>query len=216
MKIGILGTGEVGQALGRGFAALRHEVKMGSRSATNAKALAWAKRTGPPASVGTFAAAAAFGEIVVLATLGVANESVLQAAGPEKLRGKIVIDATNPLDFSRGVPPTLAIAGHDSGGEQVQRLLPGAQVVKAFNTVGHAHMFRPDFPDGPPDMFLCGDDATAKEKVGELLQNFGWGVVDIGGIDGSRYLEAMCLVWVRYAFSTPAPTWNHAFRLLKK
>ena len=96
-------------------------------------------------------------------------------AGPEKLRGKIVIDTTNPLDVSGGVPPRLAVAGHDSAGEQVQRLLPDAQVVKAFNTVGHPHMFRPDFPDGPPDMLICGNSDDAKKRVTAILEEFGWG-----------------------------------------
>lgn len=216
MNIGILGTGDVGKALGTAFATLGHDVKMGSRSATNEKALAWAADTGANASAGTFADAAAHGDIVVLATLGVANESVLNMAGPDTFAGKVVIDATNPLDFSNGVPPTLAVSGNDSGGEQVQRQLPKARVVKAFNIVGNAHMFRPDFPGGPPDMFICGDDADAKAQVGDILQDFGWQVVDIGGIDGSRYLEAMCIVWVRYALSTDPPTWDHAFKMLRK
>lgn len=214
MNIGILGTGDVGQALGNALIALGHHVKLGSRTATNEKALAWAKAAGPKASAGTFADAGAFGEIVVLATLGTANESALRAAGPDKLRGKVVIDTTNPLDASGGMMALKpAITGEDSGGERVQRLLPGAHVVKAFNTVGHAHMFRPSFAGGPPDMFICGNSDDAKKRVGELLREFGWGVVDIGGIDGSRYLEAMCIVWVRYAGLTN--TWNHAFKLLR-
>jgi len=216
MKIGILGTGDVGRALGEAFLTLDHEVKMGSRDAGNEKAVAWAKEMGPGASTGTFADAASFGELIVLATLGVANEAALRMAGPEKLRGKIVIDTTNPLDFSKGVPPTLAVSGNDSAGERVQRLLPDAHVVKAFNTVGNAHMFRPEFPGGPPDMFICGNDAEAKEKVADILEDFGWGVVDVGGIESSRYLEAMCLVWVIFAFSTTPPTWNHAFKMLRK
>ena len=216
MKIGIMGTGDVGKALGKGFLALGHEVKMGSRDAKNEKALAWAKESGPNASVGTFADAAEFGEIVVLATLGVANESALKSAGPEKLRGKLVMDATNPLDFSGGVPPKLAISGNDSAGERVQKLLPDAHVVKVFNTVGSPHFYRPGFPGGPPDMFICGKDGDAKRKVGGILKDFGWGVVDVGGIESSRYLEAMCLVWVITAFSTTPPTWNHAFKMLRR
>ncbi len=216
MKIGILGTGDVGRALGKAFLELGHEVKMGSRSAASEKALAWVREGGPRAATGSFAEAADFGEIVVLATLGVANEAVLRAAGPDKLRGKIVIDATNPLDFSGGAPPKLAVAGHDSAGERAQKLLPNAHVVKAFNTVGHAHMFRPSFPGGPPDMFICGNSAEAKRKVAGVLSGFGWGVVDVGGIESSRYLEAMCLVWVLHAFSTSPPTWDHAFKLLRK
>ena len=213
MKIGILGTGDVGKALGRGFVTLGHEVMMGSREAANEKALAWAREMGPQASTGTFAEAAELGEVVVLATLGAANESALRSAGPERLRGKVVIDATNPLDFSGGRPKLAALAD-GSGGEQVQRLLPDAHVVKAFNTVGNAHMFRPDFPGGPPDMFICGNDADAKKKVTEILSDFGWGTVDVGGIEGSHYLEAMCLVWVDYGIRTN--TWNHAFKLLRK
>ena len=214
MRVGILGTGDVGKALAKGFVTLGHDVKMGSRDAKNEKALAWASELGAKASVGTFADAAAFGDIVVLATLGVANESALKLAGPEKLRGKVVIDTTNPLDFSAGMPPKLAVSGNDSGGERVQRLLPDAHVVKAFNTVGNAFMFRPSFPGGPPDMFFCGNNDDAKKKVAAILKDFGWGVVDVGGIESSRYLEAMCMVWVLSAIYTN--NWNQAFKLLKK
>lgn len=214
MKVGVLGTGDVGKALGKGFITLGHEVKMGSRSASNEKALTWAREMGRKASAGTFADAASFGEIVVLATLGVASEEALRKAGPEKLRGKVVIDATNPLDFSGGMPPRLAVTGNDSGGERVQRLLRDVHVVKAFNTVGNPFMFRPDFPGGPPDMFICGDDEEAKKKVAAILKDFGWGVVDVGGIESSRYLEAMCMVWVLSALRTN--NWNQAFKLLRK
>ncbi|HEU4520762.1 MAG TPA: NADPH-dependent F420 reductase [Thermoanaerobaculia bacterium] len=214
MKIGVLGTGDVGRALGKAFVALGHEVKMGSRSASNEKALAWAKEMGPKASAGTFADAAAFGDVIVLATLGIANESVLKSAGPERLRGKLVIDTTNPLDFSGGMPPKLAVSGNDSGGEQVQRLLAGARVVKAFNTVGSPFMFRPDFPGGPPDMFIAGDDESAKKEVAKILADFGWGVIDTGGIESSRYLEAMCIVWVVSALKTN--NWNQAFKMLRR
>lgn len=214
MKVGVLGTGDVGKAIGNGFIQLGHEVKMGARSAPSEKALAWVKGAGPKASAGTFADAASFGEVIVLATLGTANESALKAAGVDALRGKIVIDTTNPLDFSGGMPPKLAVTGHDSAGERVQRLLPGSHVVKAFNTVGNPHMFKPSFPGGPPDMFYCGNDDAAKKKVAEILKDFGWAVADIGGIEGSRYLEAMCMTWVLYGVRNQS--WNHAFKLLKK
>jgi predicted dinucleotide-binding enzyme len=214
MKVAVLGTGDVGKALGKGFLALGHEVKMGARTATEPKALDWAKEMGPKASAGTFADAAEFGEVVVLATLGVANESVLSSAGPERFRGKLVLDATNPLDFSGGMPPKLAFSGNDSGGERVQKQLPGAHVVKAFNTVGNAFMFKPDFPGGPPDMFIAGDDEDAKKKATAILKDFGWGVVDTGGIESSRYLEGMCMVWVLSAIRTG--TWTQAFKMLKK
>jgi predicted dinucleotide-binding enzyme len=214
MKVGVLGTGDVGQVLGSAFVTLGHEVRMGAREADNAKAEAWAKKAGARASAGTFADAAGFGELIVLATLGVANESAIRMAGVPAFDGKIVIDTTNPLDFSGGMPPKLAVGGNDSGGEQVQRLLPKARVVKAFNTSGNAHMFRPEFPDGPPDMFICGNELSAKAEVSALLNEFGWGVVDVGDITGARYLEPMCLVWVLYGIQ--AKTWNHAFKLLKK
>jgi predicted dinucleotide-binding enzyme len=214
MKIGILGTGDVGKALGRGFLAAGHEVKMGARQAGSEKATAWVKESGARASEGSFVDAAKFGEVVVLATLGVANEGVLAQAGAENLKGKVVIDATNPLDFSKGFPPSLAISGRDSGGEQAQRLLPGAHVVKCFNTIGNAHMYKPAFPGGPPDMFIAGNDAGAKAKVGEILRDFGWNTVDLGGIESSRYLEAMCMAWVLTA--SGSGNWNIAFKLLRK
>ena len=214
MKIGMLGTGDVGKALGRGFVTLGHEVMMGARSATSDKALAWASEMGPKASVGTFADAASFGEIVVLATLGVANESALQMAGPETLRGKVIIDTTNPLDFSGGMPPKLSLSGNDSAGEQVQRTVPGAFVVKAFNIVSNPIMFRPDLPGGPPDMFIAGNDAEAKQKVTGILKDFGWGAVfDLGGIESSRYLEAMGMVFILNAVRDG--NWNQAFKMLR-
>jgi predicted dinucleotide-binding enzyme len=214
MKVGILGTGDVGKALGRGFIALGHDVKMGARDAGNPKAAAWAKEAGPKASAGTFAEAARFGDIVVLATLGTATEEVLRAAGADAFRGKPVLDATNPLDFSKGMPPKIIGGLGDSGGERHQKLLPGAHVVKVFNTVGNAFMFKPDFPGGPPDMFLCGDNDAAKQKVAAICKDFGWNVIDVGGIDAAHYLEAMCAVWVLSAMKTNA--WNQAFKMLKK
>jgi hypothetical protein len=214
LRIGILGTGDVGRTLGSAFIQEKHEVMMGSRSADNEGLRGWVKENGPRAAGGTFPDAAKFGEVIVLATRGVANGEVIRMAGPGNFEGKIVVDATNPLDFSVGFPPRLAVGHTDSGGEEVQRLLPRALVVKAFNTVGNAHMFRPSFPGGPPDMFICGNDEGAKERVGAILKDFGWGVVDVGGIESSRYLEAMCMVWVLHGIRTNS--WNHAFKLLRK
>jgi 8-hydroxy-5-deazaflavin:NADPH oxidoreductase len=213
MRIGVLGTGNVGRALGGGFIAVGHDVKMGSRNATSETALAWVTEMGAKASAGTFADAAAFGELVVLATLGNANESALRSAGIDAMNGKVVIDTTNPLDSSAGGPPTLSVSGPDSAGERVQRLLPRAYVVKAFNTVGNALMFRPDLPGGPPDMFICGNHEDAKKQVTSILVDFGWGVIDLGGIEASRYLEAMCMVWVLHGIQSGS--WRHAFKLLR-
>ncbi|MBZ5591521.1 MAG: NAD(P)-binding domain-containing protein [Acidobacteriia bacterium] len=214
MRIGILGTGDVGRALGKGFAMLGHEVKMGSRDAHNEKAEAWAAETGPLASTGDFGETGQFAEMAVLATLWSGTENVLRLAGARQLAGKVLIDATNPLAFAPGAPPALALGHSDSGGEQVQRWAPEARVVKAFNTVGYAHMVKPQFPGGPPDMFICGNDAAAKSSVTNILTAFGWNTIDIGGIQGSRLLEPMCILWVLYGIRTN--TWNHAFKLLKK
>lgn len=214
MKIGILGTGNVGKALGNGFIALGHEVKMGSRDAQNEKALSWASTSGINASAGTFAEAAEFGDVIVLALNWPGSENAIRLAGPENFAGKVVIDAINPLIFEPAKGPALGIGHTDSAGEQAQRWLPSAHVVKAFNIIGYAHMFKPDFPCGPPDMFICGNDAAAKQTVTGILKDFGWPAIDIGGIEGSRLLEPMCVLWVGYAFKTGSG--NHAFKLLRK
>jgi 8-hydroxy-5-deazaflavin:NADPH oxidoreductase len=214
-KIGVLGTGDVGRALGAGFVAQGHEVKLGSREATNPKAVEWAEKNGARASAGTFADAAKFGDVIIVATLWQGTMNALELAGPGNFAGKPVIDTVNPLDFSKGVPPTLAVGTTDSAGEQIQRALPGAHVVKAFNVIGNVHMVSPSFPGGKPDMFICGDDEGAKKTVTELATELGWaGVIDIGGIVGARYLEPMGMVWISYFFKTG--TGNHAFALLQK
>jgi len=212
VRVGVLGSGDVGRVLAGGFADLGHDVKIGSRDPH--KLQAWADTAGSHVSTGTFAEAAQFGDIVVLATLGTATAEAVRMAGPESFAGKVVIDTTNPLDFSKGMPPRLSVGHTDSLGEQVQRLIPRAKVVKAFNTVGNAHMVHPQFQGGPPDMFLCGDDEGAKTIVSQICEHWGWGVIDIGGIEGSRLLEPMCLVWVLHG--ARSGTWNHAFKMLHR
>ena len=212
MRIAILGTGDVGKALGKGFLERGDEVMMGSRDRD--KPRAWAAQAGPRASGGTFGEAAAWGEAAVLATIWSGTENALRLAGTESLAGKLVVDATNPLVFHPGQPPALALGHADSGGEQVQRWLPSSKVVKAFNIVGHAHMVHPDFPGGPPDMFYCGNDAAAKKTVERVLVDFGWNTIDIGGIEGARLLEPLCILWVLYSIRRGGV--NHAFKLLKK
>ena len=214
MKIGILGSGEVGQALGDGFASRGHDVKLGAREAANEKTAKWAAKHGGKGCAGTFRDAAAFGEVLVVATLWSGTEDALRLAGVENFKGKVVLDVTNPLVFEPNRPPRLALGTTDSGGEQVQRWLPGARVVKVFNTVGNAHMVDPKFPGGPPDMFLCGNDEAARRTVGDVCRAFGWNVVDLGGLEGSRLLEPMCVLWVTYG--ALSGTWNHAFKLLRK
>ncbi|MGE5175384.1 MAG: NADPH-dependent F420 reductase [Hyphomicrobiales bacterium] len=214
MKIGILGSGNVGRALGLGLAALGHDVKIGTRNPKAEALREWAAAAGPKASVGSPADAAAHGEIVFLATAWSGAEHAIGLAGPGNFATKIVVDVTNPLRFEPGKPPALAVSGDDSGGEQVQRWLPESRVVKAFNIVGSAHMFRPDFPGGPPDMFLGGDDAGAKREVTEILTSFGWNVTDLGGIETARYLESLAMVWILHAVRTKST--GHAFKLLRK
>lgn len=214
MKIGILGSGAVGQVLGAAFADLNQEVMMGTRDPNQDKVKGWVKKTGMNVKAGSFADAASFAELAVLCTFWAGTADVIKLAEPGNLLDKIVIDVTNPLDFSKGVPPTLALAGNDSGGEQVQRWLPNSKVVKCFNIVGNTHMYKPNFPDGLPDMFICGNDDNAKKKVLEILKDFGWPSIDLGGIEISRYLESLAMVWITYGFKTN--TWNHAFKLLIK
>ncbi len=211
VRVGVLGSGDVGRVLAAGFASLGHEVTIGSRDPE--KLAEWAGATAR-ISTGTFADAARHGDILVLALLGAGTADAIRLAGLDAFDGKVVIDATNPLDFSKGMPPTLFVGTTDSLGEQIQRLIPRARVVKAFNTVGNAHMINPQFPGGPPDMFIAGNDDEAKKIVTQICQHFGWGVIDLGGIDASRYLEAMCMTWVLYGIRNGS--WNHAFKMLKK
>jgi predicted dinucleotide-binding enzyme len=212
MKVGVLGSGDVGRVLAAGFIGLGHEVTIGSREP--AKLQDWVTAAGAHASAGTFEEAAKFGDLIVLATLGVATCEAIRIAGVQHFSGKVVIDATNPLEFTAGMPPRLSVGFDDSLGEQVQRMIRDGRVVKAFNTVGNALMVNPQIPGGPPDMFICGNDDEAKQLVGQICKHFGWGVIDIGGIDGARYLEPMCLVWVLHGIRSGK--WWHAFKMLQK
>jgi 8-hydroxy-5-deazaflavin:NADPH oxidoreductase len=210
VRIGILGSGDVGRALATGFARLGHDVMIGSREP--AKLDDWLSTAGPRVSSGTFEAAARFGDILILATLGVGTANAIRLAGATNFAGKVVIDTTNPLDLTRGGPPTLTVGHTDSLGEQIQQLLADSKVVKAFNTVGSALMVDPQLDGGPPDMFICGNDDDAKAIVVQICTHFGWRVIDLGGIEHSRYLEPLCMVWVHHGLR--AGTWNHAFKML--
>lgn len=212
MKIGILGTGPVGRDLGTGFIKTGHQVMLGSRTADNANAVAWQAEAGAGASVGTFADTAAFGELLVVAVKGSALSEVIGAAGVGNFAGKVVIDTVNPLDFSKGYPD-LSIKGDDSAGETLQRLLPGAHVVKAFNTVNSTLMFRPDLPGGPPDMMIAGNDAAAKATVTAILTDFGWPTIDLGNLYAARWLEAFVMTWVLACQARG--DWRQAFKLLR-
>jgi len=215
MKIGIIGSGNVGRALGTGFAATGNQVMLGTRNPGKRELKEWIAKTGPKAAVGTLSEAAEFGEILVIATRWSGTENAINLAGSKNFVGKTVIDVTNPLVFHDNAPTTLALGGNDSAGEQVQRWLPSSKIVKAFNIVGNAHMFKPTFPGGPPTMFIAGNDQRAKQEVTKILKDFGWGeVIDMGGIEGARYLEPMCMVWMAYANKTGS--WGHAFKMLQK
>lgn len=211
MKVAILGTGPVGIALGKGFAAQGHTVIFGSRD-PQAEHAAKAVAAVAGSRAASHAQAAAEGEIAVLATPWSGTANALQLAGADKLAGKVVIDATNPLDFSGG-KPQLTLGFTDSAGETVQRILPQARVVKAFNTIGNAHFVQPKFADGQPDMFIAGNDAAAKRQVAGIVRAFGWREpVDAGGIEKSRLLESLAMLWIDYGASRNH--WTHGFSLL--
>lgn len=199
MKIGVLGTGMVGEAIATKLVSLGHEVRMGARSATNEKAAAWASRHGSGASHGTFSDAAGFGELIVNATSGSASLDALAAAGAANLEGKVLLDIANPLDFGKGMPPTLFTPGDDSLAERIQRAFPKAKVVKALNTVHCDIMVDPArVGGGEHHAFVSGDDPVAKEQVKGLLASFGWKhVLDLGPLHTARGTEQYLPLWLR-------------------
>jgi 8-hydroxy-5-deazaflavin:NADPH oxidoreductase len=223
MKIGIVGSGDVGRRLADGLLDLGHQVKIGTRDTSKMEVVQWidehrkkGRKESENASVGSFAEAASFGDdLIVLSTSWSGTSNAIQMAGPNNLKGKVVIDTTNPLDFSQGLPPRMAVGHTDSAAEINQRSLPGTKLVKAFNIVGNPHMVHPDFPGGPPTMFICGNDEEAKKMVIEsILTPFGWETIDIGGLEGARLLEPLAMLWITHYFRTG--TGNHAFKLLRK
>jgi predicted dinucleotide-binding enzyme len=209
----VLGSGEVGRRLASGFASRGHDVMIGSRDPDKPELRAWLAGDGTGVAAGTFAQTAEHGELLVLAVLGEAAEEAIAEAGASNFSGKVVIDTMNPLDFSGGFPPKLSVTGEDSLGERVQRAIPDAKVVKAFNTIGNPYFVDPSFSEGRPTMLIAGDDEDAKRIVGDLLADFGWpDPVDIGDIQGSRELEAICIAWVKIGGARGA--WDHGFTLL--
>ena len=200
MRIGVLGTGMVGAAIATKLVELGHEVVMGSRTADNEQAAEWASAAGAGASQGTFADAAAHGEVVVNCTAGTASLEALAAAGADNIAGKVLVDVANPLDYSQGMPPSLSVSGTDSLGEQIQRAFPDTRVIKALNTVNCEVMVDPARVPGEHDVFVCGNDEQAKATVVELLGSFGWPaghVRDLGDISAARGTEAYLLLWIR-------------------
>jgi predicted dinucleotide-binding enzyme len=212
MNVGILGTGTVGKALAKGFAAKGYDVKIGSRGATKPELTEWLKDFNGKVSVGTFSDAAKYGDILLLCSLGQVAEDVIKASGETNFDDKLLIDVTNPLDFSKGSPPGLLFGMTDSLGERVQKMLPKAKVVKCFNTVPSSQMFNPKFKDA--EILICGNDAASKEQTTKILKEFGWkGSIDIGGIENSRWLEAFVPLWVRAGMALN--TWDHVFSVLR-
>jgi len=209
LKVGILGTGMVGATLGSKLVQVGHEVKMGSRSPDNEKAVKWSKENGSRASYGTFADAAAFGDVVFNCTAGVASLAAVTSAGGNNLKGKILVDVANPLDFSRGMPATLTVCNTDSLGEQIQRAFPYVNVVKALNTMNCVVMVNPSLVPGDHDVFICGNDRQAKEKVAEILKSFGWrSIIDLGDISAARGTEMILPLWLRLMGHYQSPNFN--------
>jgi predicted dinucleotide-binding enzyme len=215
MKIGIIGSGEVGRTLGSAFINEGHAVLLGTRNPGKEAVVKW-KSENDEARTGSFQDAAVFGDLLVLATAGHAAENALALAGLENLQGKTVIDITNPIAPS---PPEKGVLKfttdlNSSLMEKLQRQAPSAKFVKAFNSVGSSLMYKPSFTEGKPTMFICGNDAEAKKQVAEILDVFGWEAEDMGTVEAARAIEPLCILWCIPGFLRNQ--WTHAFKLLKK
>lgn len=200
MRIAVFGTGSVGRTIATKLVELGHEVAMGSRSADSEGLREWLAEAGEGARGGTFAAAADGAELLFNCTAGGASLEALAAAGAERLAGKVLIDVSNPLDFSGGMPPVLSVCNDDSLGERIQAAFPKAKVVKALNTVNARLMTDPGRLPGAHNVFVCGEDGGAKATAGELLRSFGWpreSIVDLGGIEAARGTEMYLPLWLR-------------------
>jgi predicted dinucleotide-binding enzyme len=209
-RVGIIGSAVVGQTLAKGFKTHAYEVRIGSR--TPAKLAEFSSATGIAA--GTFAEIAAWAELVVLAVQGTAAESALELAGAATVRGKIVIDTTNPI---ANAPPQDGVLRFFTGPnsslmEQLQAKFPDARFVKAFNSVGNARMVNPAFTSGQPTMFYCGNDAEAKATVKRIVEQFGWEAADMGTATAARAIEPLCQLWCIPGFLQNR--WSHAFKML--
>lgn len=213
-KIGVLGSGQVGEVLANGFLKHGYEVMRGSRDPS--KLEAWQKTAGAKAHVGDFAATAKFGEIVVLCVKGTAAEAVIEQAGADYLSGKTVLDATNPI---ADAPPVNGVLTYFTGPneslmERLQKRAPGAHFVKAFSSVGSGNFVNPDFGGTKPTMFICGDDEGAKKQATEILAQFGWETDDVGGVASARAIEPLCILWCLPGFLNNR--WTHAFKVLTR
>jgi predicted dinucleotide-binding enzyme len=213
MNIGILGSGEVAKALAEGFLKHGHAVKLGTR--TPAKLADWATAN-PPASAGSFAEAAGFGELLVLAVKGSAAAEALEAAGAANLAGKTVLDTTNPIADAppdHGVLPFFTDLS-ESLLERLQHDHPDVHFVKAFNSVGSDQMVDPQYKEGKPSMFICGNHDGAKQDAARILDQFGWETADMGQAEAARAIEPLCILWCIPGFLRNE--WTHAFKLLRR
>jgi predicted dinucleotide-binding enzyme len=215
MKIGIIGSGIVGRVLATAFLKEGHDVMLGSRSIDKEELVKW-KTENPSGQTGIFSEVAAYGELIVLATGGTVTESAIQISGAENFTGKVVIDTTNPIAKASPVNGVLQYFTNqnESLSEKIQSLIPAAHVVKAFNSVGNAVMYKPDFGGIKPSMFICGNDDEAKKTVAAILDSFGWEIEDMGKIEAARAIEALCMLWCIPGILKGQ--WTHAFKLLKQ
>ncbi len=214
MRVGVLGTGEVGRTLASRFIADGHDVRLGSRSADNPTGAAWASDQGERADHGTFADAADGVDLLVNATPGTVSLEVLATIPDADLDGAVLLDVANPLDFTDGFPPTLSLANTTSLGEEIQRAHPTARVVKALNTVHNSVMVEPDRVPGHHHLFVCGNDDAAKALVREILAVWGWRpedrIIDLGDITNARATEMLLALWVRLYGTLGSPDFNLA------
>jgi predicted dinucleotide-binding enzyme len=212
MKIAVFGTGQVGDAIGSKLVTLGHHVMMGSRTATNEKAASFVAKHNGLAVAGTFAQAAAFGEIIFNCTSGGGSVEALTMAGKENVHSKIIVDIANPLDFSKGMPPTLSVTNTTSLGEEIQKAFPNSHVVKALNTMWNGLMVNPGLVNnGDHDTFLSGNDEAAKATVREILRSFGWNdknIIDLGDITTARGPEMYLPLWLRIYGATKSGAFN--------
>lgn len=215
LKAGIIGSGMVGRVLGSAFLKEGHKVMLGTRDVNKPEVVKW-KEENTGAETGSFAETAAFGDILVLAVSGSVVQEAIEQCGTINFSGKVVIDATNPIAGEAPVNGVLKFftTMEESLMEQIQRQLPDAKLVKAFNCVGNAFMYKPQFEEGVPSMFICGNDEEAKKTVEAILERFGWETEDMGKIEASRAIEPLCILWCIPGFIKNQ--WRHAFKLLKK
>jgi 8-hydroxy-5-deazaflavin:NADPH oxidoreductase len=213
MKVGVLGSGDVAKVLASGLLKHGHQVKVGSRTA--GKLADWVAQNAG-GSVGSFAEAAEFGEIVVLAVKGTAAAEALSLAGERNLAGKTVMDACNPIEDAAPENGVLRFFTglNDSLMERLQRQFSSANFVKAFNSVGSVCMINPEFAGGKPTMFICGNNDGAKKQVSRIAGEFGWETADMGKVEGARAIEPLCMLWCIPGFLRNE--WMHAFKLLVK